>query len=146
MKENRYLLLENKKDRADYDDFINDPINTNIVNEHKLNISLEEIFKYRDFIISENYSFTDNYTHILIHETLFNKSQKNLLKSFENFIKNTCKTLILFSGGYDNSYDFRIDENVIRLLPYVLYNNLSIYLENPTLENLLGDKFDNRLI
>lgn len=142
MKKNRFLLLDDKKTRIDYKEVISDPNNLGIVHEYKLNLSVEEIYKYKDLIISEKYGFTDEYTHILIHESLF-KDYDNAIEEFEEYIETTDKILILFSGSID-TYFYKVinsKKNIIRIRPKLMYTNLSKYIIEPTVKNLAGDKY-----
>jgi hypothetical protein len=142
MEKIKFLLLDDKKTRIDYKEFINNPNNLSIVKEYDLDLSLEEILNFRDNIISENYNFADNYTHFIIHVSLF-KGYSNSIEEFEAFIEKTDKILILFSGDIDTYFYRVINKNIIRIRPKLMYANLVKYIMDPKVKSLAGDKYLN---
>jgi hypothetical protein len=136
----KFLLLDDKKTRIEYKEFISNPNNLNIVKEYNLDLSLEEILKFRDYIISENYSFADNYTHLIIHESLFNENS-NAIEELEKYIETTDKSLILFSGSINTYFYKVINKNIIRIRPKLMYANLAKYIMTTSVKSLAGDKY-----
>lgn len=143
MNKYNFLLIEDKKGRQEYKDLVQN--NISLLNETITDLSYDEIIKYKELITSGDYEFVFNYSHIILHESLFSESP-TILSDFRVFIEKTDLVLILFSGGI-TAFDYNvINKNIIKMKPNILYKNLLNYILCPTIQNLFGDDYDENLI